>query len=88
MASPDNLIRVPKPARKSYNPDRPLETNTLLKAQVRHFHHVEQSLPPEYRTGIDVQTLRTEGEASEYIRTVTAAIHSQAAHAAKTKQAP
>jgi hypothetical protein len=42
-----NIIRVPKPNPKSYNPDRPLEKNTLLLNQIRHFLELEKTLPPE-----------------------------------------
>ena len=86
MATPDNVIRVPKPARESYHPERPLERNALIEAQVRHFHHVEQRLPPEQRTGIDIEQIKTEGQASEYIRKVTAILHG--AQAEKIRKAP
>jgi hypothetical protein len=88
MASPDNVIRVPKPARESYNPDRPLARNALLQAQVKHFHHVEQRLPRERQTGIDVNLIQTEGEASAYIRKITAILHPQGAAVQKVRKAP
>ena len=88
MASPDNVISMPKPARESYNPNRPLERNALLQAQVKHFHHVEQRLPPEQQTGIDVNLIRTEGEASAYIRRITAMLHPQGAAGEKVRKAP
>lgn len=75
VAKPDNLIAVPKPSRSAYNPDRPLHKNLLIKAQVQHFFAVEQNLPPQERTGIDIDTVTTEGLASAYIRRVTEAIH-------------
>jgi hypothetical protein len=87
MATPDNLIPVPKPRRESYNPNRPLAANALLKKQVEHFHHVEQRLPPEQQTGIDVTLIKTEGEASAYIRRITAILHPQGA-GEKVRKAP
>lgn len=68
-------INVPKPSRAAYNPNRPLEKNLLVQAQVRHFQHVEQNLPEELRTGMDASTIATEGQAAAYIREVTRAIH-------------
>ena len=66
---------MPQPAPGSYNPNRPLAKNTLLQYQVKHYSKVEQKLPPEQRTGVDPAVLKTEGEASEYIRKITAALH-------------
>lgn len=70
-----NFVNVPKPASTAYNPDRPLEKNKLIKAQVEHFKHVDDKLPPEFQTGVDIATVTTEGRAGEYIRLVTRAIH-------------
>lgn len=75
MAAPVNVIHVPKPDRRAYNPNRPLERNLLIKAQVEHFAEADRQLPPEHRTGIDPNTIRTEGQASQYIKKVTLAIH-------------
>jgi hypothetical protein len=75
MATPSNVVPVPKPSSDSYKPDRPLARNALVQAQVRHFHHVEQKLPEELRTGIDIKQVTTEAQASAYIRQVTDAIH-------------
>jgi hypothetical protein len=69
------VIKVPKPARTAYNPDRPLEKNLLIHAQVRHFQHAEERLPEHLRTGVDAAAIKTEGQASHYIRKVTKALH-------------
>ena len=71
----ENVVRVPKPSRSSYNPDRPLEKNALVQAHVAQLHHVEMQLPPEQRTGIDISTIKTEGQAAEYIKRVTLILH-------------
>jgi len=72
-----NIIRVPKPNPKSYNPDRPLEKNTLLLNQVKHFLVLEKTLPPEQQTGTKLEDLKTEAHASEYAAKVTAIFHPQ-----------
>lgn len=68
------LILVPRvDVKRAMNPDRPV--NTLLKAQIRHLHHAEKNLPLRYRSDIYVHAIKTEGEAAEYMRHVTEAIH-------------
>lgn len=67
------LISVPAPSKKAVNPERP--ANALLLAQVSHLQHAERRLPLRYRSEIYTHAIRTEGEAAEYIRTVTEAIH-------------
>ncbi len=80
------LIHVPRPDPKtSMDPDRPV--NALLKAQVQHLHEAERNLPLQHRTDIYVNAIKTEGEAGEYIRLVTNAIHdAHAAVAAKRRR--
>ena len=75
MARPTNSVRVPKPDGKAYNPERPLEKNALIQAQVEHFYEADKNLPLEFQTGVEIADIRTEGEASAYIRKVTKAIH-------------
>ncbi|HEY6304311.1 MAG TPA: hypothetical protein VIX14_14745 [Terriglobales bacterium] len=78
------LIHVPRPDVKSVmNPNRPV--NALLKAQVQHLHAAERNLPVRRRTDIYVNAIKTEGEAAEYIRRVTEAIH-EAHEAAAAKR--
>jgi len=77
------LIHVPRPDLKiAMNPDRPV--NALLKAQVQHLHGAERNLPVRHRTDIYINAIKTEGEAAEYIRQVTTAIHE--AHKAAAKK--
>ena len=45
MAEPSNVIRVPKPSRGSFNMERPLEKNSLLMNQVKHFLALEKAFP-------------------------------------------
>jgi hypothetical protein len=78
------IIPVPKPSKRAWNPDR--DANALLLAQVGHLQHAERRLPLAYRSKIYTHAIRTEGEASRYIREVTEAIHK--AHAdAKAERA-
>jgi hypothetical protein len=66
------LIKVPRP-QNAWNPDRPV--SSLLKAQIEYLHDAEKRLPLRYRSEIYVNAIKTEGEASRYIREVTQAIH-------------
>ena len=67
------LIEVRRPSKNAMNPDRPV--NALLLAQIVHLQHAERRLPLRYRSEIYVHAVKTEGEAAEYIREVTEAIH-------------
>jgi|SRR5208282_1383144 len=75
MATKVIVPPVPKDASKQ---DRPV--NALLKSQILHLHEAERRLPLRHHTDIYINAIKTEGEAAEYIRAVTEAIH--AAHAA------
>jgi hypothetical protein len=86
MATPAQIIAVPKPSRSAYNPNRPLRSNALVAAQVKHFAEADKNLPPEFQTGVDPATVTTEGEAAAYIRKVTEAIH-KSGGTAKVKSA-
>jgi hypothetical protein len=77
------LIPVPKPSKKAMNPDR--AANALLLAQVSHLQHAERRLPLRYRSEIYTHAIKTEGEATEYIRAVTEAIHRAHADAEKRR---
>lgn len=70
-----SVVTFPKPSKKAYNPNRPLEKNQLILTQVEHFHHVDQRLPEEFQTHVNLQEIKTEGEAAAYIARVTRAIH-------------
>ncbi|MGA2355148.1 MAG: hypothetical protein ABSG02_11665 [Terriglobales bacterium] len=67
------------------DPDRPV--NALLKAQIQHLHDAENNLPLSHQTDIYINAIKTEGEAAEYIRRVTTAIHEEheAAAAKRTR---
>jgi hypothetical protein len=67
------LIPVPKPPQKALNPDRPV--SKLLRNQLEHLQRAEFRLPIKQQTNIYINAIKTEGEAADYIRRVTQAIH-------------
>ena len=67
------LIPVPKPPKSAMNPDRPV--STLLKNQMLHLQEAEFRLPVKMQTNIYINGIKTEGEAADYIRRVTEALH-------------
>jgi hypothetical protein len=77
------VIKVPKPPRSAYDPNRPV--SGLLKMQMEHFHLAERKLPARYQSGIYVNAVKTEGEAANYIRAATEAIHAAHADAAAAR---
>jgi hypothetical protein len=66
-------IVVPKPAKGSFNKDRP--ASDLLKSQIKHLHALEKSLPHRLQTGRNVEEIKTEGDASAYINKITSRLH-------------
>ena len=79
MASPSNVIRVPKPASSSFDRNRPLAKNLLILNQVKHFREIEEKLAPGQQTGINPASITTEGQAAEYIRAMMAVLHPKVA---------
>jgi hypothetical protein len=77
------LIHVPRPPKSARDPNRPV--NALLQAQVQYLQDAELKLPLRQQTNIYVNAIKTEGEAAQYIRMVTEAIH-QAHEAAARKR--
>jgi hypothetical protein len=71
------VVEVPRPAEGSLNKHRPMPR--LLSTQLLQFRELEMSLPEHRRTGIEVESLETEGQAAEYIRKMTARLHTQKA---------
>jgi hypothetical protein len=67
------LIPVPKPPKSAMNPDRPV--STLLKSQIEYLQEAEFRLPVKMQTNIYINAIKTEGEAADYIRRVTEALH-------------
>jgi phospholipase C len=70
-------IPMPVPPPGAYNPAR--DMGMLLHDHVRDLARLEQTLPPKMRTGIDVDTLRTEQQASDYSALVVPLLRAQGA---------
>ena len=79
------LIRVPKTPASAMNPNRPI--SKLLRNQIEHLQEAEFRLPADKQTNIYINAIKTEGEASEYIRQVTERLHSAAVTAKPKKRA-
>ena len=73
------VIHWGKSRKGAWNPNRPM--SSLLEWQVEHLHEAEKRLPRHHHTSIYVNAIKTEGEAAEYIRAVTGAIHKAHAEA-------
>lgn len=75
-------IALPKLPDSAWNKERPV--SGLLRTQILHLHEAERRLPVRHHTDIYINAIKTEGEAAEYIRAVTEAIHD--AHAAAAEK--
>lgn len=79
-------INLPPPPKGAMNKNRPV--SGLLKAQILHLHEAERRLPLRHHTDIYINAIKTEGEAAEYVRRVTEAIHNAHAAAAARRARP
>src|SRR3954468_16935249 len=59
------IIHVPPPSKEAFHKGRPM--SDLIKAQIKHFKHVEEKLSPEQRDSIPQHGITTENEAALYI---------------------
>lgn len=73
-------IRVPRPPKAAFNKQRPM--SDLIKAQIRHFKHLEQKLQPEHRAALPQHHIITEEDAARYIAPMTRLLRSRSAPAA------
>lgn len=78
------VVPIPKPPQDAFNKNR--RAGTLLQAQVAHLRHglalhlkrVTRHLKRiSELLAIDISTIRTEGDVSEYAKRVTAILHMQ-----------
>ena len=76
------VVPIPKPPQSAFNKDR--KAGALLQAQALHLRHglsryVQKVARHLHRVGellaMDLSTLKTEGQISEYARKVTAILH-------------
>jgi hypothetical protein len=84
MAARLKIIRIPRTPASAFNQHR--EASDLVRNQVRHAH---QELHDWWKTvgRIDPNQIRTEQEASDYIRTVTRILHPEGTQRARSAQA-
>jgi hypothetical protein len=71
------VIRVPRTPASAMDPNR--RVSALLKNQILHLQEAELRFPAHRQTNIYINDIKTEGQASEYIRQVTAELHPQGA---------
>jgi hypothetical protein len=67
------VISVPKPPKSAMKPNRPV--NTLLRNQIEHLQEAEFRLPVKLQSNVYINAIKTEGQAADYIRRVTWALH-------------
>jgi hypothetical protein len=67
------VIKVPEPPKSAFNKNRPV--SALLKNQILHLHEAELRFPARDQTNIYINNIKTEGQAAQYIRQVTAKLH-------------
>jgi hypothetical protein len=79
-------IRVPGPPKAAFNKQRPM--SDLIKAQVRHFKHLEHKLAPESRTAIPQHHIITEDDAARYIAPMSRLLRSGSAASAAVAPFP
>src|SRR3569833_1920747 len=81
------IVHVPPPSKEAFHKGRPM--SDLIKAQVRHFKHVEEKLSPEQRESIPQHRITTENEAAQYITAMTRLLRSSVSEKpAKPKLVP
>ena len=68
------VIHVPPPGKTAFHKGRPM--SDLIKAQIKHFKHVEEKLSPEHREKIPQHRITTENEAALYITAMTRLLRS------------
>lgn len=68
-------IRVPRPPQQAFNKNRPV--SDLLKAQIKHFQHLEDKLHPDMRSSMPAHELTTESAAARYIAHMTETLRSE-----------
>jgi hypothetical protein len=78
------IVKVPKPPQSAMNKNRAI--SSLLKTQIKHLQEAEFRLPAEAQSNIYINAIKTEGEAADYIRQVTAALHAEHAAAQVGRQ--
>lgn len=63
------VIQVPQPTPGLVNKSKPL--SATLRERVSYYRGIESTLPTNQQTGIDVNSIRTEGDVDAYVQAVT-----------------
>lgn len=67
------IVAVPRPGPNAFRKSRAL--SDLLKAQVKHFQHIEEKLPIELRGRFLPHEITSEAAAAQYIAHMTGLLH-------------
>jgi hypothetical protein len=78
------IVKVPRPHVPRYEPDRPI--TDLVRNQLLHLSLAQRCLPKHHRAPTDVYSIKTEAEAAEYIRHITAKLHLHGHRSAKSSK--
>jgi hypothetical protein len=80
------VMKVPKTPKNAYDHGRFI--SSLIEHQIKHFHEVEKSLlkPGQKLTGIS--KIKTELQASKYLKKMTALLHPQGAESPRKVAQP
>src|SRR5205807_8788948 len=84
MAKHPYVVKVVRPHAKRFEPDRPI--TDLVRNQLMHLSLAQRHLPKQHHHPADVYSIKTDAQAAEFIRHVTAKLHSLKGKAAKPKQ--
>jgi hypothetical protein len=76
MAKHQYVVRVARPHQPRFEPDRPI--TDLVRNQLLHLSLAQRGLPEKHRAPTDVYSIRTEEQASDYIRHITRKLHERA----------
>ena len=71
------VAKVPKTPKSAYDHGRFI--SSLIEHQIKHFHEIEKSLLKPGQELTDITEIKTELQASEYLKKMTALLHPQGA---------
>jgi len=81
MAKHVYVVKVQRPHAKHFEPDRPI--TDLVRNQLMHLSLAQRQLDKKHHHPADVYSIKTDAQAAEFIRHVTAKLHSLKGKAAK-----
>ena len=77
MGTHKYVVKVSKPQSGAYKPDRLI--TDLVRNQIMHLSLAERHLEKRHQSGIDIYSIQTERQASEYIHHLTKKLHPEGA---------